>query len=190
MRLRKPGHGRRRWRAALAAIALSALRSYPASAVTVQVVRIDAKAPGTHFAHFWEETFGSGHATLAMRADYLRDLRAVKRITGFRFVRFHGILDDDVGVYTRNSQGNLVFNFSNVDTIYDGLLKDGVRPFVELSFMPSAIAANPDARYDFWYRPVVSPPQTFSKWAAVIRAFARHLIARYGIAEVSRWYFV
>ncbi len=189
MRPCKLGLAHRPWRAALAAVALSVLPSFAARAFAAQVVRIDATAPGTRFPHFWEETFGSGHAALAMRADYLRDLRAVKRITGFRYVRFHGILDDGVGVYTRNFRGNLVYNFSNVDTIYDGLLKNGVRPFVELSFMPRAIAANPDARYDFWYRPNVSPPQTFSKWAAVIRVFARHLIARYGIAEVSTWYF-
>jgi xylan 1,4-beta-xylosidase len=162
---------------------------FAARTLAAQVVRIDATAQGTPLPHFWEEMFGSGHASLAMRADYLRDLRAVKRITGFRYVRFHGIFDRGVGMYTRNSRGNLVYNFSNVDTIYDGLLRNGVRPFVELSFMPPAIAANPDARYDFWYRPNVSPPQTFSKWAAVIRTFARHLIQRYGIAEVSKWYF-
>ena len=189
MRPCRSGHARRVWRAALAVVALSVPPSFAAGTFAAPVVRIDATAPATRFPHFWEEMFGSGHAALAMRADYLRDLRAVRRITGFRYVRFHGILDDGVGVYTRNSRGNLVYNFSNVDTIYDGLLKNGVRPFVELSFMPRAIAANPDARYDFWYRPNVSPPQTFAKWAAVIRAFARHLIARYGIAEVSKWYF-
>jgi xylan 1,4-beta-xylosidase len=168
---------------------LTAFLSCPAWASTSDVVRIDATASGRSFPHFWEEMFGSGRAALAMRADYLRDLRAVKRITGFRYVRFHGILDDDVGVYTRDYQGDLVFNFSDVDTIYDGLLKNGVRPFVELSFMPRGIAANPDDLYDFQYRPNVSPPQSYAKWAGVVRAFARHLVARYGIDEVSKWYF-
>ncbi|MGA7540091.1 MAG: hypothetical protein WBW93_15150 [Steroidobacteraceae bacterium] len=173
----------------LALGALATLLSCRTWASTPQVVRIDAAAAARPFPHFWEEMFGSGHATLAMRADYLRDLRAVKRITGFGYVRFHGILDDDVGVYTRDYQGNLAYNFTYVDTIYDGLLENGVRPFVELSFMPRGIAANPDDLYDFWYRPNVSPPQTYAKWAALIQAFARHLIARYGIDEVSKWYF-
>jgi len=169
--------------------ALILMLSLAARTLAAEVVRIDAAAPARPFPHFWEETFGSGHATLAMRADYLRDLRAVKRVTDFRYVRFHGILDDDVGVYLRNYQGNLVYNFTYVDTIYDGLLRNGVRPFVELSFMPRGIAANPDDLYDFWYRPNVSPPATYAKWAALIRAFARHLIARYGIDEVAKWYF-
>jgi xylan 1,4-beta-xylosidase len=189
MQLCTPDHGHRLARAGLAIAALTALLSGVPPVFAAQVLRIDAAAPGRPFPHFWEETFGSGHATLAMRADYLRDVRAVKRVTGFRYVRFHGILDDDVGVYQRNFFGKLEFNFTYVDTIYDGLLRNGVRPFVELSFMPRGIAANPDDLYDFWYRPNVSPPQTYAKWAVLIRAFARHLIARYGIEEVSKWYF-
>ena len=170
-------------------LALAALLAFIAKVSAAEVIRVAADAPGKPFPHFWQEMFGSGHATLAMRADYLRDLRAVKRITNFRYVRFHGILDHGVGVYTRDYLGRPVYNFSNVDTIYDGLLKNGVMPFVELSFMPPAIAANPYDRYAFWYRPNVSPPQTYGRWAAVIKTFARHLIARYGINEVSKWYF-
>ncbi len=175
--------------AVLALVALLALIPLTSKACATESVRISADAPGEPFPHFWEEAFGSGHAALAMRADYLRDLRAVKRITNFRYVRFHGILDHGVGVYTRNYFGKPVYNFSNVDTIYDGLLRNGVMPFVELSFMPPAIAANPYDRYAFWYRPNVSPPQSYGRWAAVIKAFARHLIARYGINEVASWYF-
>jgi xylan 1,4-beta-xylosidase len=192
MRLSKPHHGHQLARAGLIATALAtlaALTPVASRAGTAEVIHIDAAAPGKPFPHFWEETFGSGHATLAMRADYLRDLRAVERVTGFRYVRFHGILDDEVGVYTRDYLGDLVYNFSDVDAIYDGLLRNGVRPFVELSFMPQGIAANPDDRYDFRYRPNVSPPQTYPKWAALITEFARHLVARYGIDEVSKWYF-
>ena len=182
----------RRWSCAGLAgalLAVALLPGFSARTASAEVVRIDATAASTPFPHFWERTFGSGHAILAMRWDYLRDLRAVKRITGFRYVRFHGIFDERVGVYRRDYLGNPVYNFSNVDTIYDGLLENGVMPFVELSFMPRVIAADPHDRYSFWYRPIVSPPQTYGRWAALIRAFARHLIARYGIEEVSQWYF-
>ena len=182
-------HGHRLARAGFVIAALGALLLCAPRTFAADVVRIDAAAAGKPFPHFWEETFGSGHALLAMRADYLEDVRAVKRVTGFGYVRFHGILDDDVGVYRRDYLGNLVYNFTYVDTIYDGLLKNGVRPFVELSFMPRVIAANPDDLYDFWSRPNVSPPQTYPKWAALIQTFARHLIARYGIDEVCKWYF-
>lgn len=176
-------------RACFLTVLLGALLSCSSQAFAMEVVRVDATAPGRPFPHFWEQMFGSGQASLAMRADYLRDLRAVKQITNFRYDRFHGIFDRGVGLYTRNYQGDPVYNFSNVDTIYDGLLKNGVMPFVELGFMPLPIAANPDDLYGFWYRPNVSPPLSYAKWAAVVRTFARHLIARYGINEVSKWYF-
>ncbi|MHB1827978.1 MAG: GH39 family glycosyl hydrolase [Steroidobacteraceae bacterium] len=191
MHARASSRGRRWSCAGLAGalLVIAPLLGLGARTASAEVVRIEATAASTPFPHFWERTFGSGHAILAMRWDYLRDLRAVKRITGFRYVRFHGIFDGRVGVYRRDYLGNPVYNFSNVDTIYDGLLENGVMPFVELSFMPRVIAADPYDRYSFWYRPIVSPPQTYGRWAALIRAFARHLIARYGIEEVSQWYF-
>ncbi|HUY84701.1 MAG TPA: hypothetical protein VMU86_08990, partial [Steroidobacteraceae bacterium] len=170
--------------AVLAVVLLMSRRALPA-----ETVHINAAAAGTPFPHFWEQMFGSGHAVLAMREDYLDDLRAVKKITDFSYVRFHGIFDDHVGVYSEDDHGNPVYNFTLVDTIYDGLLKNGVRPFVELSFMPRVLAFNPDDLHVFWYKPNVSPPKDYLKWDGMIRAFAQHLISRYGINEVAKWYF-
>lgn len=132
--------------------------------------------------------FGSGRAILSLRESYREDLRQVKRITGFRYVRFHAILDDEVGVYGQDAKGQAIYNFQYVDQIYDGLLRNGVRPFVELSFMPKLLAARLDY-HPFWYHPIVSPPADYARWDALIRAFAQHLIDRYGIDEVSQWYF-
>ena len=132
--------------------------------------------------------FGSGRAVLALWDSYRRDLRDVKQITGFRYVRFHAIFHDEVGVYDEDAQGHPLYNFSYVDQIYDGLLAGGVRPFVELSFMPSKLAAK-DALFPFWYKPNVSPPKDWAKWDDLISQFARHLVERYGIEEVSQWYF-
>lgn len=154
-----------------------------------ETVRIDARQPATPFPHFWEEMFGSGHAILSLRQSYRDDLRAVKRVTDFNYVRFHGILDDEVGVYNEDDHGNPVYNFSYVDQIYDGLLRNGVRPYVEISFMPKKLAFNPNALHVFWYRPNVSPPKNMDLWDGLIRRFAQHLIDRYGIDEVSQWYF-
>lgn len=155
---------------------------------TTETITIDAHAATTPLPHFWEEMFGSGHANLAMRANYRKDMRTVKNVTDFSYVRFHGILDDENGVYTEDAQGNPVYNFSYVDHIYDGLLAEGVRPYVEISFMPKALAKNLDYQ-GFWYKPVVSPPKSYAKWDALITAFAQHLVKRYGIDEVSKWYF-
>jgi xylan 1,4-beta-xylosidase len=177
--------------AAAAALAVSAAQGraqQPAATATQETIQVDANAPGTPFPHFWEQMFGSGRAHLAMRAQYQTDLRLVKKAAGFRYVRFHAILDDENGVYTIDKQGNPVYNWTYVDHIYDALLAQGIRPYVEISFMPKALAAHP-VYQAFWYRPISSPPDDYAKWDALIRAFAQHLIDRYGIDEVSQWYF-
>jgi len=152
-------------------------------------ITIDASSRTTPFPHFWEQMFGSGRAILTLREDYREDLRAVKRITDFRYVRFHAILHDEVGVYNEDEHGTPVYNFAYVDEIYDGLLKNGVRPVVEISFMPKKLAFNPDALHPFWYKQNVSPPKSLKRWDDLVIAFARHLVERYGIGEVAQWYF-
>ncbi|HZS53417.1 MAG TPA: glycosyl hydrolase family 39 [Bryobacteraceae bacterium] len=153
-----------------------------------ETIRVDLSAGAQPFPHFWERTFGSGRANLSLRDDYRRDLRTVKKITDFEYVRFHAILDDENGVYNEDAQGRPVYNFSYVDQIYDGLLENGVKPFVEISFMPRKLAANLTP-HPFWYKPLPSPPNDPSKWAALIDAFTRHLLERYGASEVEQWYF-
>jgi xylan 1,4-beta-xylosidase len=154
-----------------------------------ETIVIDVHAPAHPFPHFWEQMFGSGHAILSLRDTYRDDLRAVKHVADFRYARFHGILDHEVGVYNLDPHCNPVYNFSYVDQIYDGLLQNGVRPFVEISFMPRKLAANPDDLHTFWYKPNVSPPKNWALWDDLMTHFAQHLVDRYGIDEVSQWYF-
>jgi xylan 1,4-beta-xylosidase len=161
----------------------------PPTQPTAETIAIDANAPASAFPHFWERMFGSGRAALSLRDSYREDLRATKRITGFQYVRFHGILLDELGVYDEDAQGNAVYNFSYVDQIYDGLLANGVKPYVEISFMPKKLASRPQDLHAFWYKQNVSPPRDYAKWDALISAFARHLVERYGIDEVASWYF-
>jgi xylan 1,4-beta-xylosidase len=171
--------------------------------VPIQIT-IDANAPTTPFPHFWEQTFGSGRAILALRDSYRQDLRTVEAATGFQSVRFHGIFDDEVGLYDPNRRAinfaqtagqtgavndPSVYNFSYVDQIYDGLVANHVRPYVEMSFMPKKLASDPTAIHPFWYHPNVSPPADYAKWDDMIHAFAAHLVARYGIDEVATWKF-
>jgi xylan 1,4-beta-xylosidase len=153
-----------------------------------QRVSIDASAATRPFPHFWEHIFGSGRAILSLRESYRQDLQQVKQVTAMRYVRFHAIFHDEVGLYNEDPQGNPVFNFSYVDQIYDGLLANGVRPFVELSFMPNKLAVK-EVLQAFWYKPDVSPPKDYVKWDEMIRQFTKHLVDRYGIDEVSQWYF-
>src|SRR5579862_3299407 len=113
-------------RHALAALALVGLSVAPGS--FAQTVTIDAKAPAHAFPHYWEQMFGSGRAILALRDSYRQDIRTVKKAADFRYVRFHNIFHDEVGLYDEDAQGKAVYNFSYIDQIYDGLLADGVKP--------------------------------------------------------------
>jgi len=157
-------------------------------AQTPEHISIDAHAQDTPFPHFWEQMFGSGRANLTLRQSYRDDMHKVKQATGFEYVRFHAIFHDENGVYDEDAQGNPVYNWSYVDQIYDGLLAQGVRPFVEISFMPKKLASKLDY-HAFWYKQITSPPKDYAKWDALITAFAKHLVERYGIDEVSKWYF-
>ncbi len=172
-----------------ATIVMSALLAVGFAALAQDVnVTIDATAPAQPFPHFWEQAFGSGRAILSLRESYRNDLREVKKVTDFRYVRFHNILHDEVGVYDEDAQGRPVYNFSYVDQIYDGLLSNDVRPLVEISFMPKKLALRQDV-HPFWYHPIVSPPKGYQKWDDLIRALAQHLIGRYRLDEVAQWYF-
>ena len=175
----------------VAALALLATSGFAAAASGHESFRLqmDATAQGTPFPHFWEQMFGSGRAVLSLRDDYRKDLDTVHAATGFEYVRFHGIFDDDVGLVTRDKDGKIAYNFSYVDQVYDGLLAHGVKPFIELGFMPEALSSDPSKHHSFWYRPNVMAPKSYVEWDAMIKAFAQHLVERYGIDEVASWYF-
>jgi xylan 1,4-beta-xylosidase len=157
-------------------------------AAKTQDLLVDANAASHPFPHFWEMIFGSGRAILSLRDDYREDLRNVRDITGFQYIRFHDILDDDVGVYDQDAQGQPIYNFMYVDQIYDGLLAIGVKPFVELSFMPKKMSATP-VLHAFWYKQNVAPPADYGRWGSLVETFTRHLLDRYGAQEVESWYF-
>jgi xylan 1,4-beta-xylosidase len=156
--------------------------------LTTANVTIDAAAPSHPFPHFWEHIFGSERAVVTMRESYRQDLRDVKKITAVEYIRFHALFHDEMGVYDEDAQGQPIYNFSYVDQVYDGLLENGVRPFVELSFMPKKLASQ-QILHAFWYKQNVAPPKDYRKWDDLITQLAQHLIQRYGIDEVSKWYF-
>ncbi|SEB38547.1 GH39 family glycosyl hydrolase [Terriglobus roseus] len=187
--------------ARLVPLLLSLQFASSAIAQAPEAIHVDAQAQTTPFPHFWEQTFGSGRAILSLRESYRNDLRTVKQATGFQQIRFHGILMDEVGLYDPNrvtknpglaaeaAHDTSAYNFTYINEIYDGLLANGVHPYVELSFTPKQMASDPNALHPFWYHPNVSQPKNYDEWDRMIRAFAEHVIARYGIAEVATWKF-
>ena len=116
--------------------------------------------------------FGSGRAILSLRESYRRDLRDVKQITGLEYIRFHAIFNDEAGIYSEDVHGAPVYNFSYADQIYDGLVQNGVHPFVELSFMPQKLAAEQIVQF-FWYKPIISPPKDWAKWGGSFNTLRR-----------------
>ena len=146
----------------------------------------DLSGRATEFLHFWEHTVGSGHATLALRADWQAQLKCAHHELGMRHVRFHGILSDDMG--TLVDEGDTFFySFFNTDQIFDFLLSIGMKPFVELSFMPSALSSGDQTV--FHYQANVSPPRDYAQWSVLIRDLVRHWVERYGLGEVRQWFF-
>ncbi len=146
----------------------------------------DLRGPSEPLPHFWEHTVGSGHATLALRADWQSQLKTAHRELGMKYVRFHGILCDDMGTLICQSD-ELIYSFFNADQIFDFLLSIGMKPFVELSFMPTTLSSGD--QIVFHYRANVTPPRDLAQWAVLIRKLVVHWVERYGIEEVRQWFF-
>ena len=146
--------------------------------------RVDAAGPTTPLPHVWEHTVGTGRALLALRADWQAQMRRAREELGFRRVRFHGLLSDEIGTLVLQEDA-LLYSFHNVDVICDSLLDMDVRPFVELSFMPTAIASGEETV--FRYEANISPPTSMDAWNGLIRWLGAHWLERYGREEVRGW---
>ena len=152
------------------------------------VFNVDLNAPRQPFDHYWEACVGSCHGPTALREDYRRQLRRCHNELGFRYVRFHGILDDSMSVCLRDHRdGTLRYNFTLIDSIFDFLLSIGMKPFIELSFMPSALAST--GKELFAYRGNISIPRSYDEWDGMIEKLTAHLVERYGLNEVRMWFF-
>ncbi len=132
-------------------------------------------------------TVGAGRANEGLRADWQQQLATVQKEIGFKYLRFHGLLCDDMGVYTEDSKGNPHYNFQYIDQLYDAMLALHIRPFVELSFMPGKLASGSSTI--FWWKGNVTPPKSMEKWNGLIKALIEHWQERYGTAEISQWYY-
>lgn len=149
--------------------------------------RIDMQKKGTAFPHYWELCVGSCHAIMGTRQDWREQLIRAHHELGFRYVRFHGLLNDEMSVCLRNPDGSLRYNFFEIDTVFDFLLSIGMKPFIELGFMPEALASGTTTC--FHYRGNITPPADYEQWGLLIGKLTRHLVDRYGLDEVRQWFF-
>ena len=164
-------------------------------------IKLDLNAKRTPTDFSWQFGMGNDHAATLLRTDVCEHIKRIHDELGIKFIRFHGIFDYDMLCFpaladNRNLRGLLgarrcgAYNFHQVGQVYDNVLKAGLKPFVELSFMPSRLASGkkigfPHARY----RNNITMPKDLSAWQDFIRAFIRFLLGRYGKEEVESWYF-
>lgn len=149
---------------------------------------LNLNSPRRPLARYWNFCVGSCHAATALRADWQGQLERCRRELGFRYVRFHGLFCDDMNVVLKSIlTGRVTLSFAGIDKIFDFLLSIGMRPFVELSFMPEAFASGDSTL--FHYKCNTTPPRDYGQWAWFIGEFIRHIRARYGAEEIRQWYF-
>jgi xylan 1,4-beta-xylosidase len=135
----------------------------------------------------FKQCVGAGRANEGLRADWQRQLAYAHKECGFNYIRMHGLFCDDMGVYRENKQGIPEYNWQYIDELYDFLNRIGMKPFIELSFTPAALASG--SQTIFWWKGNVTKPKDPKKWEDFIRAFVTHLKERYGDDEVRTWYF-
>jgi len=138
------------------------------------------------FTPYWRVCVGGGRVAEALRADFQKHLELVQHEMPFQYIRMHGLFHEDMMVY-HEKDGRPILNWQYVDLVYDHWLSIGIRPFVELSFMPYDLASGDQTV--FWWRGNITPPKDWSRWEWFIEQFIQHIIERYGVEEVRRWYF-
>jgi len=159
-------------------------------------ILIKEDLPVRNFKKAWQFCVGSGHAALALRTDYCRQLKKVHDQLGIKYVRFHGIFNDDMSILSTFDNvlgipGRSKFKectFHRCGLVYDDVLECGMKPFVELSFMPELLAEDPSHGKGF-YGSIMSMPKDLALWEEFIKEFISFLLHRYGEEEVSAWYF-
>ncbi|MBB3112426.1 xylan 1,4-beta-xylosidase [Paenibacillus phyllosphaerae] len=140
-----------------------------------------------HYVQPWKRLISGGRAVEGLRADWQAQFADLQRRLRFSHIRFHGVFNDEMMVYNEAEDGEPIYNWSYVDQLYDFLLGCGIRPFVELSFMPTLLRRSNETI--FWWKGNIAPPADQGKWDALVREFVRHCLNRYGIEEVKQWYF-
>ena len=148
-------------------------------------IRLDLAQVKTPVDRFFALSVGADYPGTLRRDDSLAQLKTAVDELGFRSVRFHALFHDVMGV-VKVEGGRTTYDFSAIDTLYDKMLANGIRPFVELGFTPEALATSPQTI--FYWKGNTSHPQR-EGWVALVDAFVRHLRERYGADEVRRWPF-
>ncbi len=150
---------------------------------------VSASGAAKPLDHYWSLGTCAGRANEGLRYSWVEQLKQAKADCGYRYIRMHDLFNDDMFTVFAGKNGKVTYNWQYVDDVYDRLVEMDVKPFVELSFFPSVIAAEGSLK-NMWYRHNRTyDPAKLPMWHDLIKAFAQHCVDRYGIEEVSKWYF-
>ena len=158
------------------------------TALETEAYQVNVSAHSSPIRHTWKNLIAIGKAKEGLHADVQKQLKRVQERCPFRYLRFHGIFDDAMMVYTEDETGHSRYNFRLVDELFDFLLSVGLKPFIELGFMPSALASD-QGKAIFYVKSYTSPPKSIEKWCELVDRFLRHCMNRYGKEEVESWKF-
>jgi xylan 1,4-beta-xylosidase len=177
----------------------SALAQETASPV---VVSVDASSSAGQLPHAWSY-FGYDEPNFTYSANGRKLLRELAGLSPVPvYIRTHNLFTSGDGkgslkwgstnVYSEGASGHPVYDWKVVDRIFDAYRDAGVRPLVELGFMPEAMTTGPPPyRHSFPRGSVYTgwsyPPKDYAKWAELVFRFAQHLRERYGDAAVKDW---
>ena len=161
--------------------------TFAQSITSERIINLDFNQVKGLFNTMFKECVGAGRANEGLRADWQQQLAYVRKECGFKYIRMHGLLTDDMGVYREDKNGNPEYNFQYINKLYDFIISIGMEPFVELGFMPEALASGKQTI--FWWKGNVTSPKDYKKWGELIRNLTFHFTQRYGADEVKTWYF-
>lgn len=129
-------------------------------------IKVDYTKEAGPLNTMFKERIGAGRANEGLHADWQQQLAMVKKECDFKYIRMHGLLTDDMAVYSEDDKGNPIYNYQYVDVLYDYIVSLKMKPFVELGFMPSRLASSD--KTIFWWRGNVTPPKDYKKWEDLI----------------------
>ncbi len=131
---------------------------------------------------------GTGRMGLALQKEYMKQLKFVQDGIGFKHIRGHGLFSDDMAIYheyEENGETKVEYNWTYLDLVMDNYKEVGIKPFLELGFMPGDLASGEQTI--FYWKGNVTPPKDYSKWCDLVTATLNHLMDRYGKDEVVTW---
>lgn len=150
-------------------------------------VLVDANAKGRRLRHTWRRLLNIGYARDGLLAEVQNQIRQAQRQIGFEYLRFHGILDDDMHVYHEDEHHNPFLDFSRVDLLLDFVLSLNMKPYIELGLIPKLLAKEEKLIYDRISFCTIYNDE--AKWKFLIEGLIQHCIERYGHECVLEWRF-